>query len=76
MSRGVGLRPPKHDSGGLRGATALAVASAGRQLTPGPRRSRPAPRQGGAVVQNSGPDPFEVSDAGTVLAYLKSAGSK
>jgi hypothetical protein len=29
--------------------------------------------QGGAVVQNSGPDPFEVSDAGTMLAYLKSA---
>ena len=29
--------------------------------------------QGGAVVQNSGPDPFEVSDAGTMLSYLKSA---
>lgn len=26
----------------------------------------------GAPVQNSGPDPFEVSDAGTMLTYLKS----
>ncbi len=26
--------------------------------------------EGGAVVQNSGPDPFEVSDADTMLAYL------
>ena len=29
--------------------------------------------EGGAVVQNSGPDPFEVSDAGTMLKYLQSA---
>ena len=28
--------------------------------------------QGGAVVQNSGPDPFEVSDAGTMVKYLQS----
>jgi hypothetical protein len=28
--------------------------------------------QGGKVVQNSGPDPFEVSDATTMLNYLKS----
>ena len=27
--------------------------------------------EGGAVTQNSGPDPFEVSDANTMLAYLK-----
>ena len=27
--------------------------------------------EGGAVVQNSGPDPFEVSDAKSMLAYLK-----
>jgi len=29
--------------------------------------------EGGGVVQNSGPDPFEVSDAVTMLNYLKSA---
>ena len=29
--------------------------------------------EGGAVTQNSGPDPFEVSDAGTMLKYLQSA---
>jgi len=28
--------------------------------------------EGGGVTQNSGPDPFEVSDAQTMLAYLKS----
>jgi hypothetical protein len=28
--------------------------------------------QGGAVVQNSGPDPFEVSDSTTMLNYLQS----
>lgn len=28
--------------------------------------------EGGAVVQNSGPDPFEVSDANTMINYLKS----
>jgi peroxiredoxin len=28
--------------------------------------------EGGAVNQNSGPDPFEVSDAKTMLTYLKS----
>lgn len=28
--------------------------------------------EGGAVVQNSGPDPFEVSDVDTMLNYLKS----
>ena len=28
--------------------------------------------EGGSVVQNSGPDPFEVSDATTMLTYLKS----
>ncbi len=28
--------------------------------------------QGGAITQNSGPDPFEVSDAETMLAYLRS----
>jgi peroxiredoxin len=28
--------------------------------------------EGGSVVQNSGPDPFEVSDASTMLAYLQS----
>mmetsp|Transcript_44932 Transcript_44932/g.65966 ORF Transcript_44932/g.65966 Transcript_44932/m.65966 type:complete len:87 (+) Transcript_44932:404-664(+) len=27
--------------------------------------------EGGGVTQNSGPDPFEVSDADTMLAYLK-----
>lgn len=27
--------------------------------------------EGGAVTQNSGPDPFEASDAGTMLDYLK-----
>jgi len=26
----------------------------------------------GGPIQNSGPDPFEVSDAGTMLTYLKS----
>jgi len=26
--------------------------------------------EGGAIVQNSGPDPFEVSDADTMLKYL------
>ena len=29
--------------------------------------------EGGGVTQNSGPDPFEVSDAQTMLKYLKSA---
>jgi hypothetical protein len=29
--------------------------------------------EGGAVVQNFGPDPFEVSDATTMLNYLNSA---
>ena len=29
--------------------------------------------EGGAVVQNSGPDPFEVSDAATMMKYLESA---
>eukprot|EP00873_Tetraselmis_striata_P002064 jgi/Tetstr1/422328/TSEL_013171.t1 len=28
--------------------------------------------EGGGITQNSGPDPFEVSDADTMLAYLKS----
>lgn len=28
--------------------------------------------EGGGITQNSGPDPFEVSDAGTMLEYLKS----
>lgn len=28
--------------------------------------------EGGAVTQNSGPDPFEVSDVNTMLKYLKS----
>jgi peroxiredoxin len=28
--------------------------------------------EGGSPVQNSGPDPFEVSDATTMLNYLKS----
>eukprot|EP01033_Poteriospumella_lacustris_P008924 gene8924-6406_t len=28
--------------------------------------------EGGSVVQNSGPDPFEVSDVNTMLTYLKS----
>ena len=28
--------------------------------------------EGGAVVQNSEADPFEVSDAGTILKYLQS----
>ena len=27
--------------------------------------------EGGEIVQNSGPDPFTVSDADTMLAYLK-----
>ena len=27
----------------------------------------------GDIVQNAGPDPFEVSDAGTMLKYLKEA---
>ena len=27
--------------------------------------------EGGEIVQNSGPDPFAVSDADTMLAYLK-----
>jgi peroxiredoxin len=27
--------------------------------------------EGGAVVQNSGPDPFQVSDVNTMLGYLK-----
>ena len=27
--------------------------------------------EGGEVKQNHGPDPFEVSDANTMLAYLK-----
>jgi len=27
--------------------------------------------EGGAITQNSGPDPFEVSDADTMLAYLQ-----
>jgi thioredoxin-dependent peroxiredoxin len=29
--------------------------------------------EGGAVTQNSGPDPFEVSDVNTMLNYLKAA---
>jgi Ca2+/Na+ antiporter len=29
--------------------------------------------QGGDVVQNSGPDPFAVSDADTMVSYLKTA---
>jgi len=29
--------------------------------------------EGGGITQNSGPDPFEVSDAETVLNYLKKA---
>lgn len=29
--------------------------------------------EGGAVVQNFGPDPFEVSDATTMLNYLNTA---
>lgn len=28
--------------------------------------------EGGNVHQNSGPDPFEVSDAGTMVRYLQS----
>uniref|UniRef100_A0A7S1BKG7 Thioredoxin domain-containing protein n=2 Tax=Corethron hystrix TaxID=216773 RepID=A0A7S1BKG7_9STRA len=28
--------------------------------------------EGGKITQNSGPDPFEVSDAGTLLDYVKS----
>lgn len=28
--------------------------------------------KGGGVVQNSGPDPFEVSDADTMVKYLQS----
>lgn len=28
--------------------------------------------EGGAVVQNSGPDPFEVSDVDTMMKYLAS----
>eukprot|EP00540_Astrosyne_radiata_P014798 CAMPEP_0116835002 /NCGR_PEP_ID=MMETSP0418-20121206/7300_1 /TAXON_ID=1158023 /ORGANISM="Astrosyne radiata, Strain 13vi08-1A" /LENGTH=201 /DNA_ID=CAMNT_0004464615 /DNA_START=84 /DNA_END=689 /DNA_ORIENTATION=- len=32
--------------------------------------------EGGGVTQNSGPDPFEVSDADTMLEYLKSAAEK
>ena len=28
--------------------------------------------EGGAVVQDSGPDPFEVSDVETMITYLKS----
>mmetsp|Transcript_27571 Transcript_27571/g.81048 ORF Transcript_27571/g.81048 Transcript_27571/m.81048 type:complete len:103 (+) Transcript_27571:226-534(+) len=28
--------------------------------------------EGGAITQNSGPDPFEVSDAETMLKYLQS----
>ena len=28
--------------------------------------------EGGGITQDSGPDPFEVSDAGTMLTYLKS----
>mmetsp|Transcript_31877 Transcript_31877/g.58410 ORF Transcript_31877/g.58410 Transcript_31877/m.58410 type:complete len:269 (+) Transcript_31877:118-924(+) len=31
--------------------------------------------EGGEVVQNSGPDPFEVSDSGTMVDYLKSKSS-
>ena len=31
--------------------------------------------EGGAVVQNSGPDPFEVTDSDTMIAYLKSKSS-
>ena len=30
--------------------------------------------EGGGVTQNSGPDPFEVSDAESMLVYLKTAG--
>lgn len=28
--------------------------------------------EGGEIVQNSGPDPFEVTDADTILSYLTS----
>jgi thioredoxin-dependent peroxiredoxin len=28
--------------------------------------------EGGGITQDSGPDPFEVSDAETMVAYLKS----
>jgi thioredoxin-dependent peroxiredoxin len=31
--------------------------------------------EGGGVTQNSGPDPFEVSDAKTMLDYLKNVKS-
>jgi hypothetical protein len=32
--------------------------------------------QDGKVTQNYGPDPFEVSDASTMVNYLKSAANK
>jgi thioredoxin-dependent peroxiredoxin len=32
--------------------------------------------QGGAVTQNSGPDPFEVSDSATMVAYLQEQAAK
>lgn len=32
--------------------------------------------EGGSVVQDSGPDPFEVSDVMTMMKYLKSANKK
>mmetsp|Transcript_35707 Transcript_35707/g.26525 ORF Transcript_35707/g.26525 Transcript_35707/m.26525 type:complete len:221 (+) Transcript_35707:34-696(+) len=32
--------------------------------------------EGGSVVQNSGPDPFKVSDADTMVAYLKNSTKK
>jgi len=31
--------------------------------------------EGGGITQDSGPDPFEVTDAGTMLTYLKSKSS-
>ena len=32
--------------------------------------------EGGGITQNSGPDPFEVSDVDTMLEYLKSVAKK
>lgn len=31
--------------------------------------------EGGGITQNSGPDPFEVSDAGTMLQFIQSTGA-
>ena len=56
-----------------RGGGGVSLPRARSHLNPTTTTTPPAPTQGGAITQNSGPDPFEVSDADTMLAYLRAA---